>query len=217
MRVGFRYLNDLVSRFGWPEGAAAYNAGPGNLQSVMKTYGASMAKLEREWAKRLEDASDLPEEPKVPDKAPVALVPAGFVPLPQRPGNYQNRHPTRYKWRDDVEGLIRRLYKRFGPAIHVNTYVQHPGDENGRWARDTAAFDVWGEGGRNDPLPPVLGDKVYAFLFNDLNPPDIDWIIWKRKIWTRATWSSRPWGSDEFTWHDDHIHATYNGKFELLD
>ena len=222
MRVGFRYLNDLVARFGWPEGAAAYNAGPGNLHAVLKTYGADMAKLEREWAKRLEDAEDAPEEPEevndeVKDEARVLLIPADFVPLAPRPGNYQDRHPTRYRWREDVAGVIRRLYKRFGSDIHVNTYVQHPGDENGRWARDTAAFDVWGGRGRNFDLPPALGDKVYDLLFDDLNPPDIDWIIWKRKIWRRSTWSSRPWGSDEFTWHDDHIHVTYTGDFELLD
>ncbi|HEV2745640.1 MAG TPA: hypothetical protein VGV91_20970, partial [Rubrobacter sp.] len=44
MRVGFGHLNRLIAMFGWPEGAAAYNAGPGNLQSVMGTYGADMAK-----------------------------------------------------------------------------------------------------------------------------------------------------------------------------
>jgi hypothetical protein len=216
MRVGFRYLNDLIARFGWPEGAAAYNAGPGNLQSVMGTYGANMARREREWAARLEDASDTTEEREAPAEAPVSLVPADFVPLAPRQGNYQDRHPTRYEWREDVAEVIRRLYRTFGSAIHVNTYLQHPGDENGRWARDTAAFDVWGEGGRNDFLPSALGDEVYDFLFTDLNPPDIDWIIYKREIWTRATWSSRPWGSDQFTWHDDHIHVTYTGEFRIL-
>jgi hypothetical protein len=221
MRVGFRYLNDLIARFGWPEGAAAYNAGPGNLQSVMETYGADMARREHEWATRLEVASDAQEEPEEPAEetaeAPVSLVPADFVPLAPRPGNYQDRHPTRYEWREDVAGVIRRLYKTFGSAIHVNTYVQHPGDENGRWARDTAAFDVWGEGGRNDFLPSALGDEVYDFLFTDPNPPNIDWIIYKREIWTSATWSSRPWGFDRFTWHDDHIHVTYTGDFRILD
>jgi Transglycosylase SLT domain len=223
MRVGFRYLNDLITRFGWPEGAAAYNAGPGNLQSVMETYGASMAKREREWAARLEGASDAAKASEEPaedhNESPdgVSLVPAGFVPLAPRPGNYQDRHPTRYEWRENVEAVIRRLYKRFGRAIHVNTYVQHPGDENGRWARDTAAFDVWGKDGRNDFLPSALGDDVYDFLFTDPNEPDIDWIIYKRKIWRRATWSSGPWGSDKFTWHDDHIHVTYTGPFKILD
>lgn len=220
MRVGFRYLNDLITRFGWPEGAAAYNAGPGNLQAVMATYGADMQRLEREWAARLEDASDVPkvpEETEIPAERPVSLVPANFVPRAPRPGTYQDKHPTRYEWREDVEDLIRRLYKKFGSAIHVNTYHVHPGDENGRWARDTAAFDVWGEGGRNDFLPSALGDRVYNFLFTDPNEPDIDWIIYKREIWTRATWKKRPWGFDNFTFHDDHIHVTYTGEFKILD
>ena len=217
MRVGFRYLNNLIARFGWPEGAAAYNAGPGNLHSVMGTYGAAMARREREWAARLEGASDVPKEAEVPVEVPISLVPADFVPLDPRPGTYEDMHPTRYEWREDVAGVIRRLYKTFGSAIHVNTYVEHPGDENGRWARDTAAFDVWGEGDRNVFLDPVLGDEVWNFLFNDLNPPDIDWIIYKRSMWTRAAWAFQSWGFNPFTWHDDHIHVTYTGDFRLLD
>ena len=59
--------------------------------------------------------------------------------------------------------------------------------------------------------------RVYDFLFTDPNEPDIDWIIYKRKIWTRATWRKRSWGSDDFTWHDDHIHSTYTGGFRILD
>lgn len=53
MRVGFKYLNDLIAALGWPAGAAAYNAGAGNWRSVAGTYGADMARLEREWAARL--------------------------------------------------------------------------------------------------------------------------------------------------------------------
>jgi hypothetical protein len=219
MRVGFRYLNDLIARFGWPEGAAAYNAGPGNLHSVMETYGADIRRLEREWAARLEDASDAPDtsgESDEPVERPVTLVPANFVPRAPRPGNYVDRHPTRYEWRDNVAEVIHRLYKTFGPAIHVNTYHVHPGDENGRWARDTAAFDVWGEGGRGVHLPSAIGDQVYDFLFTDPNPPDIDWIIYKQEIWRRATWRKGPWGFDDFTWHNDHIHVTYTGEFRIL-
>jgi len=62
MRVGFRYLNELIARFGWPAGAAAYNAGPGNWPSVINTYGADMAAKERVWANRLEGASDVTKE-----------------------------------------------------------------------------------------------------------------------------------------------------------
>jgi hypothetical protein len=219
MRVGFHYLNRLIALLGWPEGAAAYNAGPGNFLSVMETYGADMARMEREWAERLEGASDVPEGPEEAGEV-ISLVPEGFVPLAPSfddPLDYVAMHPTRYEWREDVEGVLRRLYKQFGRAIHVNTYVEHPGDEGGRWARDTAAFDVWGEEGRGSFLPSGLGAQVYRFLFDDLNPPDIDWIIYEREIWTRETFSSRPFGFNDFTFHDDHIHVTYTGDFELLE
>ncbi|MBA3425921.1 MAG: hypothetical protein H0U04_15575 [Rubrobacter sp.] len=53
MRVGFRVLNEHIANLGWPAGAAAYNAGAGNWRSVMATYGADMARREREWSARL--------------------------------------------------------------------------------------------------------------------------------------------------------------------
>src|SRR3712207_8571292 len=30
-----------------------------------------------------------------------------------------------------------------------------------------------------------LGDRVYHVLFNDLDPPDIWWILWQGEIWSR--------------------------------
>jgi len=239
MRVGFGLLNRLIALFGWPEGAAAYNAGPGNLLSVMDTYGADMARKERQWAQRLEGASDAltvdggggvagvvggtaTDEDRL---QAISLVPAGFVPLTPGDlgtGSYIDIHPTRYTWREDVEGVIRRVYRQFGSDnIQINTYVQHPGDEDGRFARDTAAFDVWGPGGREATdstfiLPPSLGVQVFRFLFDDPNPPDIDWIIYQEEIFTRATFAFRPFGFDDFTFHNDHIHVTYTGDFELL-
>ena len=239
MRVGFRYLNRLIALFGWPEGAAAYNAGPGNLLSVMDTYGADMARKERQWAQRLEGTSDAPtvdggvagivggEATDEPSLQAISLVPAGFVPLEpvfDDPFNYIAVHPTRYEWREDVEGVIRRLYRQFGSDnIKINTYVQHPGDEGGRFARDTTSFDVWGPGGRMGEakqgffLPPVLGEQIYDFLFDDPNPPDIDWIIYQREMWTHAKRRKEPFGFDAFSFHEDHIHVTYRGDFELLD
>lgn len=60
MRVGFRVLLDHINNLGWPSGAAAYNAGAGNWRAVINTYGADMARLEREWAARLAKASGGP-------------------------------------------------------------------------------------------------------------------------------------------------------------
>jgi hypothetical protein len=238
MRVGFGYLNRLIALFGWPEGAAAYNAGPGNLLSVMDTYGADMVRKERQWAQRLEGASDAPTGDggvagvvggvvtNEDGLQSISLVPVGFVPLEpvfDDPLDYIAVHPTRYEWREDVAGVIRRLYRQFGSDnIKVNTYVEHPGDNGGIFARDTAAFDVWGPGGRMGEggeaffLPPALGVQVFRFLFDDPNPPDIDWIIYRREIWERATFTSRGFGFNAFTFHDDHIHVTYTGPFDLL-
>ena len=111
------------------------------------------------------------------------------------------------------------VYRQFGSDnIKINTYVQHPGDEGGRFARDTTSFDVWGPGGRMGEarqdffLPPKLGRQIYDFLFEDPNPPDIDWIIYEREMWTHARRRKQPFGFDAFTFHDDHIHVTYLGR-----
>lgn len=54
MRVGFRLLNELIGELGFQAGAAAYNAGRGNWQSVYHTYGADVVRLQQEWQRRLE-------------------------------------------------------------------------------------------------------------------------------------------------------------------
>jgi hypothetical protein len=115
------------------------------------------------------------------------LVPRGFVALPVRPGNYQQRHPTRYQWREGVEAQIRRIYAMF-PNVHINTYIDHPEG----FGRDTDSFDVWGPGGRNDPIGFDLGQRVFDFVFNDPNPPLIEWCIWRRGMWTRASGITQP-------------------------
>jgi hypothetical protein len=58
MRFCFDWLNDAIETYGWQGGAAAYNAGPANRMAVYETYGADMVRLEREWAHRLERATD---------------------------------------------------------------------------------------------------------------------------------------------------------------
>ncbi len=58
MRVGFKTLNGHIANLGWPAGAAAYNAGAGNWQAVLNTYGAEMSSKERAWDKRLKQATE---------------------------------------------------------------------------------------------------------------------------------------------------------------
>jgi lysozyme len=132
---------------------------------------------------------------------------------PPRQGNYQQRHPTRYDWREDVESVVYRLFRNFR-NISINTYVDHPATEFAGpiyGGRTRTSFDVWGIKGRNDPLNPLLGTAIMTYLFRDPKPPMIDWIIWQQRMWTRSTGRWVPYGSDPFTWHNDHIHVTYMG------
>ena len=80
-------------------------------------------------------------------------------------------HPTNYIWRADLERLTARLVNMdpFYRRIWVNTYFIHPAGVFPR--RDTLSFDVWGFGGRGDPLDVNLGWRVRQLLFNDPNPP----------------------------------------------
>jgi hypothetical protein len=41
---------------------------------------------------------------------------------------------------------------------------------------------VWGFGGRGDPVGTALGQKVFDFLFEDPDPPDIWWVIWNGRM-----------------------------------
>jgi hypothetical protein len=84
----------------------------------------------------------------------------------------EDRYPTRYEWRADVEDQIRRIYDRF-PEVETNTYFDHPEG----YGRNVASFDVWGPGGRDDPIDLDLGQRVFDFVFNDPNPPLIEWCI----------------------------------------
>lgn len=125
-----------------------------------------------------------------------------------RAGNYQDRHPTRYNWlpeRPDVEAWARYLVDNYD--VSVNTYYDHP---EGFW-RDKDSFDVWGPQGRNDWLDPDVGDEVFNVLFYDPNKPDIDWIIYKRRIYHAGNnWQGEPFGDgSEFMNHDNHLHVSY--------
>lgn len=123
---------------------------------------------------------------------------------------YVRQHPTNYDWRDDIEKLTARLVnmEEFYKKIWINTYKGHPPG----WNRDTTSFDVWGFEGRGDPLPVEIGEQVRDVMFEDPDPPDIWWIIYRGKMWTRRTgaWGASPPGPpDSDPQHNQHIHVTY--------
>jgi hypothetical protein len=122
---------------------------------------------------------------------------------------YVWEHPTNYIWRDDIERLTRKLVNmpELRGKVWINTYKGHPPG----WNRDTTSFDVWGFGGRGDPLPLEIGQRVFDVIFNDPNPPDIWWTIYRGRMWTRiGGWGpSSPGPPDSDARHDRHIHGTY--------
>jgi hypothetical protein len=139
-----------------------------------------------------------------------SLVPPGFHPRQPNLSSpvYQVRHPTRYRWRTHIKPLIRKLYRQMGgpDEIHINTYVDHPET----FHRTLTSFDVWGPKGRNDPIGPAKGQRVFDIVWNDPGLPWIDWAIWQRTIYVRAEdFVPRRFGDNAFEWHEDHPHFTF--------
>jgi hypothetical protein len=145
-----------------------------------------------------------------PGNNSASLVPPGFNPRPPIPGadRYQARHPTRYRWAKHVKPMIHKLYREMGgpSQIHVNTYLDHPEG----FHRTLTSLDVWGGGGRNDPIGHAKGQRAFNLIWNDPGLPLIDWIIWERRIRIRSErFVPKPFGNTEFEFHDDHVHVTF--------
>jgi hypothetical protein len=158
-----------------------------------------------------------------------SLTPPGFEPKAPRPGNYVDQHPTRYDWREDIEELIRLIYRRFGgpDQQEMNTYVNHPPnpDKNGRsiWLgfdTQSLSLDVWGPTGRGEALPLERHRDIYKFLFNLDGAPDWWWATSRGEMWVRnrdvnlnPRWEGHiedaPGGPpDSDPDHERHIHLT---------
>jgi hypothetical protein len=120
-------------------------------------------------------------------------------------GNYIDRHPTRYTWREDVEAWARYLVGDFD--VWVNTYYDHPEG----YDRTYDSFDIWGPEGRGDPVDMELCDYLVDVLYHDPEPPHIEWYIWRRYIYGAwNNWYGEPFGDGSvFTNHEDHAHFTY--------
>ena len=146
-----------------------------------------------------------------------SLVPPGFKRRRRIPGhpNYVLDHPTRYRWVKHVQPMLHALYYELGgpDQIHLNTYVWHPpyNAEQGVTKRyDLYSVDVWGPGGRGDPVGNHMGGKAWRLIWNYPGVPYIDWIIWRAEIRIRAEGlKPRPYGTNAFEWHYDHVHCTF--------
>ena len=157
------------------------------------------------------------------------LAPPGFERKDPRPDSpdYDARHPTRYGWREDIEELIRLIYRQFGgpDEQEMNTYVNHPPNENGQsiWLGfDTQrlSLDVWGPRGRGDELPLQRHRDIYRFLFNLDGAPDWWWAISLGVMWQRnrdvnldPQWEGHirdpdPGPPDSDPDHEGHMHLT---------
>ena len=124
---------------------------------------------------------------------------------PPTAGNYQQRHPTRYTWRVDVEEWARYLVQNYD--VWCNTYYDHPET----YRRDTTSIDVWGSAGRNAWIDFEVGKKIFNLLFYYEGLPNIDWIIWNQYIYGAWNgWNGEFFGDgSDFTNHINHLHVTY--------
>lgn len=137
--------------------------------------------------------------------------------------SYEDKHPTHFRWRDDVRARVNRLQAKWPWKTYVNTYEWHPPYNPPTITRryDAVSFDVWGGGldakgdrylgYRGKPLPKELGVKIFRHLFYDPDPPDIYWIIWWGRMWVKGKgWGPAPSGPpDSDPEHNFHIHITY--------
>jgi hypothetical protein len=119
-------------------------------------------------------------------------------------GSYVDYHPSRWDtvWRTDIETVARRVVNEFGCS--ANTYVRHPPG----WDRDSTSVDFWDAQGRGYAIGHNLGQQVFDYIFNDPNPPWIEWCIWEGWLWTSAGgWE--PFQDDGTGLHFDHSHWTF--------
>lgn len=109
-----------------------------------------------------------------------------------------------------VRPRIRRRAERLvrDSSSTWNTYEDHPQG----YHLDDVSVDFWGNGGRGDPLPPRVGDRICQRLLNQRARLPVAWIIWEGKIWQPHTgWQIyNGWFGD----HYDHVHVTFRVRSE---
>lgn len=131
------------------------------------------------------------------------------APKPNSP-LYNERHPTRYAWDDDVRDVVDKIFRNFN-GVSCNSYIDHPEGWSARLGYNTArpSIDVWDIKGRGWPIDPKKGARIVQFLMNMPGEPHISWLLWWAEIWSRAAggvW--QPQQDDGTGLHYDHIHVT---------
>jgi hypothetical protein len=125
-------------------------------------------------------------------------------------GTYIGAHPTRYNWEPDVEQLARSWVDYYGyesGSCWANTYVDHPPG----WGRDTTSVDFWGYD-RGFRIAYEVGQEIVDWIFNDPNPPWIEWIIWQGWWWVDDGMGWRIYPDFDLAsdaQHINHVHVTF--------
>jgi hypothetical protein len=109
---------------------------------------------------------------------------------------------THHRWRPEVRAVVDQLHRRF-PQVECNTYIDHP------WPGwDGLSVDVWGEGGRGDPLQGDVGWRIVRYLMRLPGKPLIRHIIYEHSLWRDISgWSY--WAPEDHSGALKHVHITY--------
>jgi predicted chitinase len=145
-----------------------------------------------------------PAEPKYTEPWPEEFQPVGYL----GDGSYIDWHPTRYTWAPLVDDYIRRILGMYPGRVWANTYIDHPPG----FGMDDVSVDFWDWAGRAASLDSTIGREILNWIFNDQNPPWINWCIYEGYIWTDGVgwqeyWDTDPW-SDAGHWY--HLHITFH-------
>lgn len=109
---------------------------------------------------------------------------------------------TLYEWDRDVRSVVHQLLSEF-PALTANTYVCHP---YCGWER--RSVDVWGAGGRGDPLRRAQAQRSLDFLWNLPGKPLMRHYILEHTLWVRGV-GNMEWRYDDHSGELRHLHVTY--------
>jgi hypothetical protein len=101
-----------------------------------------------------------------------------------------------------VREVVRYIEATY-PQAACNTYVGHPWRGWGR-----VSVDVWGPGGRGDPIGYDLGWKILGDVFNNPANPALRHTIYIHQLWTSFGGYSW-WAPADHSGRLRHVHLTF--------